>query len=109
MGYDILKNSKLSLLKTAAYIALYHHERYDGNGYPEGKKGGEIPKECEIVAVADVFEALVSKRCYKKPWVREDVIKYFKENSGSQFAPDVVQAFLKSQEEVFNVLVMLPE
>ncbi|MGE5626615.1 MAG: DUF3369 domain-containing protein [Solirubrobacterales bacterium] len=108
-GYNILKNSKLPLLKTAAYIALYHHERYDGNGYPEGKKGGEIPKECEIVAVADVFEALASKRCYKEPWCRDKVIEYFKENSGSQFAPDVVKAFLESVEDVYNVLIMLPD
>lgn len=108
-GYNILKNSKLPLLRTAASIALYHHERYDGKGYPEGKKGGEIPKECEIVAVADVFEALASKRCYKDPWGRENVIEYFKENSGTQFAPDVVKALLASEEAVYNVLIMLPD
>ena len=109
VGYNILKNSKLPLLQIAADIALYHHERYDGKGYPEGKKGGEIPKVCEIVAVADVFEALISKRCYKEPWSEEQVLQYFKENSGTQFAPDVVEALLCSEEEVFNVLVTLPE
>lgn len=108
-GYNILKNSKFKLLQLAADIALYHHERYDGKGYPEGKKGGEIPKQCEIVAVADVFEALISKRCYKEPWSQEKVIQYFEENSGIQFAPDVVEALLSNEEEVFNVINTLPE
>lgn len=108
-GYNILKDSKFTLLKLAADIAHYHHERYDGKGYPEGKKGGEIPKECEIVAVADVFEALISKRCYKEPWHQMEVIKYFKENSGTQFAPDVVEALLCNEEEIFRVIRTLPE
>ena len=108
-GYNILKNSNLPLLKMAADIALYHHERYDGKGYPEGKKGGEIPKECEIVAVADVYEALISKRCYKEPWPHEKVVQYFKENSGSQFSPDVVEALLCNEEEVFNIICTFPE
>lgn len=108
-GYNILKNSKFKLLQLAADIALYHHERYDGKGYPEGKKGGEIPKQCEIVAVADVFEALISKRCYKEPWSKEKVIQYFKENSGTQFAPDVVEALLSNKEEVLNLINTLPE
>ncbi|WP_291636545.1 HD domain-containing phosphohydrolase [Clostridium sp.] len=108
-GYNILKDSKFPLLKIAADIAHYHHERYDGNGYPDGKKGGEIPKECEIVAVADVFEALVSKRCYKEPWSREKVIQYFKESRGTQFSPDVVEALLCKEEEVFNLIMTLPE
>ncbi|MFA6941558.1 MAG: DUF3369 domain-containing protein [Clostridiaceae bacterium] len=108
VGYNILKDSKLPMLKIAADIAHYHHERYYGKGYPEGKKGGEIPKACEIVQVADVFEALGSRRCYKEPWSRERIIQYYKENSGTQFAPDVVEALLKNEEEVFNVLLAFP-
>jgi len=108
-GYNILKNSKLQLLKIAADIALYHHERFDGKGYPEGKKGGETPKVCEIVAMADVFEALASRRCYKEPWCRERIIEYIKENSGTQFAPDVAETLLCNEEEIFNVLVTFPE
>lgn len=108
-GYNILKNSKLPLLKIAADIALYHHERFDGKGYPEGKKGGETPRVCEIVAMADVFEALASRRCYKEPWCRERIIEYIKENSGTQFAPDVAEALLSNEEEVFNVIVTFPE
>lgn len=108
-GYNILKNSKLPLLKLAADIAHYHHERYDGKGYPDGKKGGEISKECEIVAVADVFEALISKRCYKDPWPREKVIQYFKENSGTQFSPDIVEALLSNEEKISNVINTLSE
>ncbi len=108
-GYNILKGSKFTLIQLAADIAYHHHERYDGTGYPEGKKGGEIRKECEIVAVADVFEALISKRCYKEPWPKEKIIQYFKENSGTQFAPDVVEALLSDVEEVFNLIRGLPQ
>lgn len=104
IGYNILKDSKLMLLNMAANIALYHHERYDGLGYPMGKKGGEIPKECEIVAVADVFDALISKRCYKPKWPVADVIDYFRLNRGTQFAPDVVDALLGSIERVLEVV-----
>lgn len=109
IGYNILKDSKFQLLQLAADIALYHHERYDGKGYPEGKKGGDIPRECEIVQAADVFEALISKRCYKEAWSREDVISYFRENRAIQFAPDVVDALLDNVDEVFDVVMSLPE
>lgn len=104
IGYNIFKDSKLKLLNTAANIALYHHERYDGQGYPEGKKGGEIPKECEIVAAADVFDALISKRCYKDPWPADEVFAYFRANSGTQFAPDVVDALLENADQILDVI-----
>ena len=109
IGYNILKDSKYQLLQLAANIALYHNERYDGKGYPEGKKSGDIPKECEIVQAADVFEALISKRCYKESWSKEDVISYFRENREVQFAPDVVDAFLDNVDEIFDVVMSLPE
>lgn len=104
IGYNIFKDSKLALLNLAANIALYHHERYDGKGYPLGKKGGEIPKECEIVAVADVFDALISKRCYKDAWPEDEVIKYFKDNRGTQFAPDVVDELFRSLNCIREVI-----
>lgn len=109
IGYNILKDSKLMLLNMAANIALYHHERYDGLGYPMGKKGGEIPKECEIVAVADVFDALISERCYKPKWPVTDVVEYFRQNRGSQFAPDVVDALFGSIERVLDVVRKFPD
>ncbi len=104
IGYNIFKDAKLELLNLAANIALYHHERYDGKGYPLGKKGGEIPKECEIVAAADVFDALISKRCYKDEWTEEAVVEYFKENRGTQFSPDVVDALLDNIDSILDVV-----
>ena len=109
IGYNILKDSRLKLLKMAANIALYHHERYDGMGYPMGKKDGEIPKECEIVAVADVFDALVSKRCYKPKWAISEVIEYMKKSRGTQFAPDVVDALLKNIDTVLGIIKAYPD
>lgn len=109
IGYNILQGSKLKLLDLAANIALYHHERFDGQGYPMGKLGGDIPKECEIVAAADVFDALISKRCYKDRWSEQEVVQYFRENRGSQFAPDVVDALLSNIESVMEIITSYPE
>lgn len=109
MGYNILKGSKLKLLDLAANIALYHHERFDGLGYPMGKRGGEISKECEIVAVADVFDALISKRVYKDRWSESAVIEYFNEKRGSQFAPDVVDVLLANIDSVLGFVMTYPD
>jgi response regulator RpfG family c-di-GMP phosphodiesterase len=109
IGYNIFKDSKLPVLNLAAKIALYHHERYDGNGYPEGRVSGEIPKECEIVSVADVFDALLSERCYKSKWAFEDVICYFEKERGKQFAPDVVDALMSNIETVYDIFQSLPD
>ena len=76
IGGEILQKSSVSVSKLAAKLAHYHHENWDGSGYPEGLKGEEIPIESRIMAVADVFDALGSKRCYKEPW-SDDQIKDF--------------------------------
>ncbi|MDD3172705.1 MAG: DUF3369 domain-containing protein [Herbinix sp.] len=104
IGYNIFKDSQLPLLHMAAKIALYHHERYDGKGYPEGLRGGEIPKECEIVAVADVFDALLSKRPYKDKWPLEEVTRYIMEERGKQFAPDVVDILFENIKEIQDII-----
>lgn len=109
IGYNIFKGSRLPLLNMAANIARYHHERYDGTGYPEGKKGNEIPKECAIVAVSDVFDALISKRCYKEKWPVDKVVGYFKENRGTQFAPDVVDTLFCNLDSVLNIIEKYPD
>lgn len=109
IGYNIFKDSKLKLLNLAADIALYHHERYDGKGYPMGKMGGEIPRECEIVAVADVFDALISKRCYKEKWPENAVIEYFAENRGIQFDPDVVDVLMANINSVLEIVRTFPD
>jgi len=86
-------------LKFASDIATYHHERWDGNGYPEKLKGNEIPLSARIMAIADVFDALVSERCYKKAIPFDDAIKIIKEESGSHFDPKLIEVFLKYQEK----------
>ncbi len=109
IGYNIFKDSKLPVLNLAAQIALNHHERFDGMGYPGGKKGEETPKEAQIVAVADVFDALLSKRCYKEKWKFEDAISYLEKERGKQFAPEVVDAFMKNIGEIYEIIGSLPD
>jgi putative two-component system response regulator len=93
----------LAFLDTARVIALSHHERWDGAGYPEGLAGTAIPLPARLMAVADVFDALASRRVYKPPMNVAEVAKYIHEQSGAQFDPDVVDAFLASQEEFSRI------
>jgi response regulator RpfG family c-di-GMP phosphodiesterase len=95
-GYDIFKNSKRNILKTAATIAYEHHERWDGSGYPRGIRGEEIHLYGRITAVADVFDALSCDRVYKEAWNDEEIEKYFKEHRGTQFEPKLVDLFFEN-------------
>ena len=74
---------------------LYHHERWDGRGYPSGLKGELIPVGARIIAIADVFQALTSNRPYRKAFSREEAVRIMKEGAGSQFDPKIVKVFLK--------------
>ncbi len=76
-------------------ICLYHHERWDGTGYPTGRKGKDIPLSARIISVTDVYDALVSKRPYKEPFDHDVALKIIKDGSGTQFDPDIVNAFLR--------------
>ena len=87
-------------LSFAADIATGHHERWDGSGYPKGLKGEEIPLAARIMALADVFDALVSERVYKKPIPPEEAFKIIEEESGTHFDPKLVQVFLKHKESI---------
>lgn len=89
-----------SLLKVAENIALYHHEKYDGSGYPKGLKGEEIPFEAKIMAIADVYDALVSKRCYKQPMTHEKACKVIKDSMGTHFDPLLEDCFDKASSEI---------
>ena len=76
-------------------IPYYHHERWDGSGYPLGLKGEQIPLAARIFAVVDVWDALLSDRPYRKAWTRAQVKKYFKVQAGKQFDPEVVERFFE--------------
>ena len=86
-------------LRVACEIALSHHERWDGKGYPYGLQAEQIPRAARIVALADVYDALTSKRCYKDAFSHEEARKIIIEGSGSHFDPQVVQAFLECEHE----------
>ena len=86
-------------LSFASDIATYHHERWDGSGYSAGLKGEEIPLCARIMAIADVFDALISKRCYKEAIPVDEAIEIIREKSGTHFDPKLVEVFLKHQEE----------
>lgn len=94
IGAGILDNSTSALIKLAHTVALYHHEKWDGSGYPFGLKGTDIPIEARIVAVADVFDALLSKRPYKEPWPLEKTIEEINSQSHRHFDPAVVEALM---------------
>lgn len=95
IGHRILSASQAPLFRMAAEIALNHHERWDGSGYPAGLSGEAIPECARIVAVADVFDALTMRRSYKEPWPREKVLDYFSASAGSHFEPRLVALFLQ--------------
>ena len=102
-GANILKGSKSPLIQMAERIALTHHEKWDGTGYPHGLSGEKIPIEGRIASLADVYDALSSKRPYKEPWPEEKIVGLIKENRGSQFDPAVVDAFFKTYDEIKKV------
>lgn len=96
IGFDILKGSERPILKAAAIISEQHHEKFDGTGYPNKLKGEDIHIYARIVAVADVFDALTHKRCYKDAWAMDDVINFFKTASGNHLDPKVVSMLLEN-------------
>ena len=100
VGYEILSESKSELLRMAATIALTHHEHFDGSGYPQGLREKEIPIEGRIVAVADVFDALTSDRCYRAAMSVEEALEIIREGRGAHFDPEVVDILLGNVDEV---------
>ncbi|MBK8762639.1 MAG: response regulator [Sulfuritalea sp.] len=103
IGYEILRDSVSQLLQNAAVVALTHHEKFDGSGYPRGLAGEAIPLYGRIVAVADVFDALTSERPYKKAWTLDAAATFLKEGAGSHFDPACVEAFLGNWGEVIEI------
>jgi len=103
IGYNLLKSSQRRIIKAAAIISQQHHEKWCGTGYPQGLKGEEIHIYGRITAIADVFDALASDRCYKKAWDIDRVINLFKEERGIQFDPRLVDVFLENIEEILKI------
>lgn len=88
---------------TAHDVALYHHERWNGSGYPKGLSGEQIPLCARIMAIADVFDALVSKRCYKEPMSLDEAFDFIEQNAGSQFDPVLVNVFLNCRQQITQI------
>ncbi|MFA6138936.1 MAG: HD domain-containing phosphohydrolase, partial [Sulfurimonas sp.] len=103
IGHSILSQKETPLLKLAAEIAHSHHEKYNGQGYPRGLSGAEIPLCGAIVAVVDVFDALLSERPYKKAFTLEKAVEIIKNDSGTHFNPIVVAHFLESLDEILEI------
>ena len=103
LGYDMLKYSERPLLKCASIVAYEHHEKYNGRGYPNGTSGEDIHIYGRITAVADVFDALGSDRCYKKAWDDEKIFNLFKEERGEHFDPKLVDIFFDHLDEFLAI------
>jgi len=103
LGYELLKDSASETMLAGAEIALTHHEKFDGSGYPRGLAGEDIPIFGRIVAVADVFDALTSERPYKRVWSLEDAALNLEEGRGKHFDPDCVDAFLGMWSEMIEI------
>ena len=103
IGAKILAGSDVEFIRMAETIAHYHQEKWDGSGYPEHLKGTQIPLSCRIVSIADVFDALTSKRSYKEPFTIEASLNIIREGRGTHFDPDVVDAFLAIQDEILAI------
>ncbi len=102
-GYKILSKSHAPLLEMAATIARYHHERWDGSGYPCRLAGEAIPEMARIVAIADVFDALTTQRPYKEPWPLERVVQTLQDSAGNHFEPRLVDAFLSILPQILGI------
>ena len=103
IGYELLADSQNRFIQTSAMIALRHQERYDGSGYPDGLKGEEIPLAARIVAVADVFDALISPRPYKRQWSIDEALAYLAEYRGVLFDPQCVDVMLRDHQRVREI------
>ena len=103
IGYSIFEASPLPVLKLAAEIALYHHEKWSGEGYPHGISGEKIPLSARITSLVDVFDAITHARVYKEAWNMDISLEYIKNSSGSLFDPFLTELFLKHIEQFFEI------
>jgi putative two-component system response regulator len=109
IGHKILSGSKSPFLEVAAAIALTHHEWFDGSGYPNGIEGPTIPREGRIAAIADVFDALTTDKVFRKAYPIGKAVEMMQEGRGTQFDPDLLDAFLDSLDEALGIREEYPE
>mgnify|MGYP002700477009 FL=1 len=109
IGGDILEKSTVSVSKLAARLAHYHHEKWDGSGYPEGLSGKDIPIEARIMAIADVFDALGSKRCYKEPWPDDKIKAYLIEQKNKKFEGKLVDIVIDDFDSFTEIRDKYPD
>lgn len=109
IGYEILKGSKRTIIQAGAIIARDHHEKWDGSGYPVGKKGEDIHIYGRIAALADVYDALRHRRCYKSAWSLEKVLNTIEEGAGTQFDPRLVELFKQRVDKLEVILKKYPD
>ncbi|GAA3941388.1 DUF3369 domain-containing protein [Litoribacillus peritrichatus] len=109
IGHDILAKSDKRILKLGATIALQHHEKWDGTGYPQGLSGEDIDISGRIVALADVYDALGSKRCYKEPWPEDKILELIESESGKHFDPGLVQLLLDNIAHIAVLRMKFPD
>ncbi len=107
MGHEILKDSPSPYLQMGAILALQHHEKYNGSGYPCGLKGDEISIETRISSIADVFDALITKRSYKEIWPLDKAYDYIIKEKGEHFDPECVDAFFAQKEKINETIELL--
>lgn len=103
IGFSILSKSNTRLFKLAAEIALYHHEKWDGSGYPKGLKEKNIPESARIIAIADVFDALTMKRPYKEAWTVQAAFEEIQKGKNKHFDPEFVDIFLDLEDDVLEI------
>jgi putative two-component system response regulator len=109
MGANILKDSTVPFIQMGARIAGCHHEKWDGGGYPNGLKGKAIPIEARITCLVDVYDALINRRVYKRPWEEEEVLAYLHTESGKQFDPALVDVFFDHFQSFQAIQVRHPD
>ncbi len=103
IGHEILSGSQSKYMQIGAIIALNHHERFDGKGYPNGLKGTEIPLIARLVSVADIYDALASERPYKKAWSEAEALSYIEAQAGTQLDPKCVEAFFERFDTIRDI------
>ncbi|MEO8672174.1 MAG: DUF3369 domain-containing protein, partial [Tahibacter sp.] len=109
LGARLLSGSRRPVFRLAAEIAMTHHENWDGSGYPRGLRGGDIPVAGRITAIADVFDALGSRRCYKESWPEKDIRAFIADQRGRKFDPDLTDLLFKHWDQVVELRRQLPD